>query len=49
MVQEINEKIDVVREKMKAARDRHKSYVDQHGKEMKFSVRDYILLMVFPI
>ena len=49
MVWETNEKIKIVREKMKIAQTRCKSYADKRHKDLEFSIRDHILLKVFPI
>ena len=46
LVQEINEKINIVKEKMKAAQNRQKSYADKHRKDLEFSIGDHVLLKV---
>ena len=49
LVQETNEKINIVKERMKAAQSRQKSYVNKHRKDIEFSVEDYVFLKVSPV
>nr|GEV70232.1 reverse transcriptase domain-containing protein [Tanacetum cinerariifolium] len=48
LVQEITEKVVLIKEKLKAARDRQKSYADNRRKPLKFEVEDQMLLKVLP-
>ena len=49
LVREMNEKINIIKEKMKAAQIRQKSYADKHRKDIKFCVGDRVLLKVSPV
>ncbi|GJT86528.1 hypothetical protein Tco_1068245 [Tanacetum coccineum] len=46
MIQEITEKIVLIKQKIQAAQDRQKSYVDLKGKPMEFKVWDRVMLKV---
>ncbi|KAL2249898.1 UNVERIFIED_CONTAM: Transposon Tf2-12 polyprotein [Sesamum indicum] len=48
LVQEIVEKVQVVKKCLKAAQDRQKSYVDQHRREMEYEVGDKVFLKISP-
>nr|GEW57892.1 reverse transcriptase domain-containing protein [Tanacetum cinerariifolium] len=48
LVQEMNDKVVLVKEKPKAVRDRQKSYVDYRCKPLEFKVGDHVLLKVTP-
>ncbi|GJW39549.1 hypothetical protein Tco_0065394 [Tanacetum coccineum] len=48
LVQEMTDKVVLVKEKPKAARDRQKSYVDYRRKPLEFEVGDRVLLKVTP-
>ncbi|GJS36284.1 putative reverse transcriptase domain-containing protein [Tanacetum coccineum] len=48
LVQEITDKVVLVKEKPKAARDHQKSYVDYRRKPLEFEVGDRVLLKVTP-
>ncbi|GJU75282.1 putative reverse transcriptase domain-containing protein [Tanacetum coccineum] len=48
LVQEMTDKVVLVKEKPKAARDRQKRYVDYRRKPLEFEVRDRVLLKVTP-
>ncbi|GJV82066.1 putative reverse transcriptase domain-containing protein [Tanacetum coccineum] len=48
LVQEMMDKVVLIREKLKAARDRQKSYADNRRKPLEFEVGDQVLLKVSP-
>ncbi|GKF70573.1 putative reverse transcriptase domain-containing protein, partial [Tanacetum coccineum] len=48
LVQEMTNKVVLIKEKLKAARDRQKSYVDNRRKPLEFEVGDRVLLKVSP-
>ncbi|GKB20960.1 hypothetical protein Tco_0854883, partial [Tanacetum coccineum] len=48
LVQEMIDKVVLVKEKPKAARDRQKSYADKRRKPLEFEVGDQVLLKVSP-
>nr|GFD05587.1 putative reverse transcriptase domain-containing protein [Tanacetum cinerariifolium] len=48
LIQEITDKVVLVKEKLKAARDRQKSYVDNRRKLLEFEVCDLVMLKVSP-
>ncbi|GJT88344.1 putative reverse transcriptase domain-containing protein [Tanacetum coccineum] len=48
LVQEMADKVVLIKEKLKAARDRQKSYVDNRRKPLEFEVRDRVLVKVSP-
>ncbi|GKC00156.1 putative reverse transcriptase domain-containing protein, partial [Tanacetum coccineum] len=48
LVQEMIEKVVLIKEKLKAARDRQKSYADNRRKPLEFEVGDRVLLKVSP-
>ncbi|GJT42587.1 putative reverse transcriptase domain-containing protein, partial [Tanacetum coccineum] len=48
LVQEMTDKVVLIREKLKAARDRQKSYADNRRKPLEFKVGDRVLLKVSP-
>ncbi|GKF50143.1 hypothetical protein Tco_0146610 [Tanacetum coccineum] len=48
LVQEMTNKVVLVKEKPKAARDRQKSYADKRRKPLEFEVGDQVLLKVSP-
>ncbi|GJR16946.1 putative reverse transcriptase domain-containing protein [Tanacetum coccineum] len=48
LVQEMIDKVVLVKEKPKAARDRQKSYADKRCKPLEFEVGDHVLLKVSP-
>ncbi|GJV73386.1 putative reverse transcriptase domain-containing protein [Tanacetum coccineum] len=48
MVQEMTDKVVLIKEKLKAARDYQKSYVDNRRKPLEFEVGDKVLLRVLP-
>ncbi|GJV48489.1 putative reverse transcriptase domain-containing protein [Tanacetum coccineum] len=48
LVQEMTDKVVLVKEKPKEARDRQKSYVDYRRKPLEFEVGDQVLLRVTP-
>ncbi|GJR54942.1 hypothetical protein Tco_1405463 [Tanacetum coccineum] len=48
LVQEMTDKVVLVKEKPKAARDHQKSYVDHRRKPLEFEVGDRVLLKVTP-
>ncbi|GKE17234.1 putative reverse transcriptase domain-containing protein [Tanacetum coccineum] len=47
-LQEMTDKVVVIKEKLKAARDRQKSYADNRHKPLEFEVRDRVMLKVSP-
>nr|GEV26514.1 putative reverse transcriptase domain-containing protein [Tanacetum cinerariifolium] len=49
LVQDMIDKVVLIKEKLKAARDRQKSYVDNRCKPLEFKVRDQVLLKVSPL
>ncbi|GJV73534.1 putative reverse transcriptase domain-containing protein [Tanacetum coccineum] len=48
MVQEMTDKVVVIRDRLKAARDRQKSYADNRRKPLEFQVGDHVILKVSP-
>nr|GEZ79829.1 putative reverse transcriptase domain-containing protein [Tanacetum cinerariifolium] len=48
LVQEMTDKVVLIKEKFKAARDRQKSYADNRRKPLDFDVGDQVLLKVSP-
>ncbi|GKE87658.1 putative reverse transcriptase domain-containing protein, partial [Tanacetum coccineum] len=46
LVQEITDKVVVIRDRLKAARDRQKSYADNIRKPLEFQVGDHVMLKV---
>ncbi|KAL0448840.1 UNVERIFIED_CONTAM: Transposon Ty3-G Gag-Pol polyprotein [Sesamum latifolium] len=48
LVQEMVEKIKIVKKCLKAAQDRWKSYADKHRKEMEYEIGDKVFLNVSP-
>ncbi|GJX22704.1 putative reverse transcriptase domain-containing protein, partial [Tanacetum coccineum] len=48
LVQEMTDKVVLIKEKLKSARDRQKSYVDNRRKLLEFKVEDQVLLKVSP-
>ncbi|GJV25209.1 putative reverse transcriptase domain-containing protein [Tanacetum coccineum] len=48
LVQEMTDKVVLIKEKLKAARDRQKSYADNRRKTQEFEVGDQVLLKVSP-
>ncbi|GKA89021.1 putative reverse transcriptase domain-containing protein, partial [Tanacetum coccineum] len=48
LVQEMTDKVVLIKEKLKAARDRQKSYDDNRRKPLEFEVGDRVLLKVSP-
>ncbi|GJU18587.1 hypothetical protein Tco_1146553 [Tanacetum coccineum] len=48
LVQEMTDKVVLIKEKLKAARDHQKSYVDNRHKLLEFEVEDQVLLKVSP-
>ncbi|GKA92330.1 putative reverse transcriptase domain-containing protein [Tanacetum coccineum] len=48
LVQEMTDKVVLIKEKLKSARDRQKSYVDNRRKLLEFEVEDQVLLKVSP-
>nr|GEW69665.1 putative reverse transcriptase domain-containing protein [Tanacetum cinerariifolium] len=48
LVQEMTDKVVLIKEKLKVARDRQKSYVDNKRKPLGFEVGDRVLLKVSP-
>ncbi|GJU67668.1 putative reverse transcriptase domain-containing protein [Tanacetum coccineum] len=48
LVQEMTDKVVLIKEKLKATRDRQKSYADNRRKLLEFEVRDQVLLKVSP-
>ncbi|GKE36937.1 hypothetical protein Tco_1460342 [Tanacetum coccineum] len=48
LVQEMTDKVVLIKEKLKAARDRQKSYADNRRKPLEFEVGDQVLLKVSP-
>ena len=48
IVQNMMDKVNIVKEKLKAAQDRHKSYVDQNRREMEYQVGEKVFLKVSP-
>ncbi|GJY01508.1 hypothetical protein Tco_0359660 [Tanacetum coccineum] len=48
LVQEMTDKVVVIKEKLKAARDRQKTYADKRRKLLEFEVGDRVLLRVSP-
>ncbi|GJZ16915.1 putative reverse transcriptase domain-containing protein [Tanacetum coccineum] len=48
LVQEMTDKVVLIKEKLKAARDRQKSYADNKRKPLEFEVGDRVMLKVSP-
>ncbi|GJU92863.1 hypothetical protein Tco_1317619 [Tanacetum coccineum] len=48
LVQEMTDRVVLIKEKLKAARDHQKSYADNRRKPLKFEVEDQVLLKVSP-
>ncbi|GJV58068.1 reverse transcriptase domain-containing protein [Tanacetum coccineum] len=48
LVQEMTDKVALIKEKLKAARDRQKSYADNRRKPLEFEVGDRVMLKVSP-
>ncbi|GKC99339.1 hypothetical protein Tco_1169614, partial [Tanacetum coccineum] len=48
LVQEITNKVVVIRGRLKVARDRQKSYIDNRRKPLEFQVGDHVMLKVSP-
>ncbi|GKA43545.1 putative reverse transcriptase domain-containing protein [Tanacetum coccineum] len=48
MVQEMMDKVVVIRDRLKAARDRQKSYANNRRKPIEFQVGDHVMLKVSP-
>ncbi|GJT17455.1 putative reverse transcriptase domain-containing protein [Tanacetum coccineum] len=48
MVQEMTDKVVVIRDRLEAARDRQKSYADNRRKPLEFQVGDHVMLKVSP-
>nr|GEU71028.1 putative reverse transcriptase domain, ribonuclease H-like domain, aspartic peptidase domain protein [Tanacetum cinerariifolium] len=48
LVQEMIDKVVLIKEKLKAARDRQKNYADNRRKLLEFDVKDQVLLKVSP-
>ncbi|GJT88447.1 putative reverse transcriptase domain-containing protein [Tanacetum coccineum] len=48
LVQEMTDKVVLIKEKLKATRDRQKSYADNRRKPLKFEVGDRVMLKVSP-
>ncbi|GJT62251.1 reverse transcriptase domain-containing protein [Tanacetum coccineum] len=48
LVQEMTNKVVLIKEKLKAARDHQKSYADNRRKPLEFKVRDRVMLKVSP-
>lgn len=49
MVQDMKEKITLIRKRMLTAQSRHKSYADKHRRKLEFMVGDFVYLKVSPI
>ncbi|GKB02982.1 putative reverse transcriptase domain-containing protein [Tanacetum coccineum] len=48
LVQDMTDKVVLIKEKLKATRDRQKSYADNRRKPLEFEVGDQVLLKVLP-
>nr|GEZ50054.1 putative reverse transcriptase domain-containing protein [Tanacetum cinerariifolium] len=48
LIQEMTDKVGLIKENLKAARDHQKSYADNRRKTLEFEVRDKVLLKVSP-
>ncbi|GKC20728.1 putative reverse transcriptase domain-containing protein [Tanacetum coccineum] len=48
LVQEMTDKVVLIKKKLKAAKDRQKSYADNRRKPLEFEVRDQMLRKVWP-
>nr|GEZ72470.1 putative reverse transcriptase domain-containing protein [Tanacetum cinerariifolium] len=48
LIQEMTDKVVLIKDKLKAARDRQKSYVDNRRKSLEFEVGDRVMLKVSP-
>nr|GEZ05602.1 putative reverse transcriptase domain-containing protein [Tanacetum cinerariifolium] len=49
LVQEMTDKVVLIKEKLKAARDRQKTYADNRRKPLEFEVVDRVMLKVSPL
>ena len=48
LVQQTQEKLDLIRQRLVAAQDRQRKYVDQNRRDMEFTIRELVLLKVSP-
>ena len=48
IVQDITEKIQLIKEKLKIAQDRQKSYADQRRRPLEFEEGDWVFVKVSP-
>nr|GFA31218.1 putative reverse transcriptase domain, ribonuclease H-like domain, aspartic peptidase domain protein [Tanacetum cinerariifolium] len=48
LIQEMTEKIVLIKQRMQAAQDRRKNYADRKRKPMEFKIRDKVMLKVSP-
>ena len=49
LVQQTQEKVDLIRQRLVAAQNRQCKYVDQNRRDIKFTTRDLVLLKVSPL
>ena len=48
LIQEIEEKVKMIRERLKVATDRHKSYADMKRKDIRYEIGEKVFLKVLP-
>ena len=48
LIQEIEEKVKMIKERLKVATDRHKSYADMKRKDMRYEIGEKVFLKVSP-
>ena len=48
LVQQTQEKVDLIRQRLVAAQDRQRKYADQNRRDMEFTTGDLVLLKVSP-
>jgi hypothetical protein len=49
MIQDVKDKVSIIRERMLIAQSRHKSYVDKHRRQLEFNVGELVYLKVSPM
>jgi len=48
VIQQIVEKVKIIRERLKAAQDRQKRWADLNRKSLEFEVGDFVFLKIYP-
>lgn len=49
MSTEVEQQVQLIREKLKAAQSRQKSYIDHHRRELSYEIGDFLYLKVSPL